>query len=253
MTARLIFLALLVPVTAVMGQGGGDAPPLPPPLQAAAGRPWLGLKLSRVDPSVSAQIQGLPPGVGFVIKSIEEGGPAEGGKFKPFDIVWKMGDQLLINEAQLATLLRLHKPGEEIKLSIFRGGQPLEVGMKLGDLPAGRDGFSHELAEVAILPGESGPMRVVNVSDRTATFTTEEGKIVLKKENDLYLLVITNPKEEVIFQGDVTQREGLDEIPEPWKNRVQALRRGLDHQLQGALEPVRAPRPRVVPIAPSAP
>lgn len=223
--------------------------PLPPPLQATTGRPWLGLKLSKVDASIRAQLQALPAGVGFVVRAVEGGGPAEAAKFQPYDVVWKMGDQLIINEAQLATLLLLHQPGDEIVLSIFRGGQPMEVGMKLGDLPIGKDGFSSELAEAAILPGTTGPMRVVNLSDRTATYSTNEGKVVLRKEGDAYFVTINNPKEEIIFQGDVTTQEASDAIPELWRHKVSALRRGLDHQLKGYMEPVRAPRPRVVPAA----
>ena len=97
------------------------ATPLPPPLMAPTGRPWLGLQLDKATPSMSAQIPALPPGIGFVIKSIDPQGPAEAAKCRLFDVVWKMGDQLLVNEAQLATLLRLHKPGEEITFAVFRG------------------------------------------------------------------------------------------------------------------------------------
>ena len=241
-----VFIVLLAGIAPVIGQDEVLAP-LPPPLQAPTGRPWLGLKLTKVEPSISAQIQSLPMGVGFMVKVIDPSGPAVQVGFQPFDVVWKMGDQLLINEAQLATLLRLHKPGDEIALAAFRGGKPLEIKMKLGDLPAGRDGFNSELAEAAILPGGSGPMRVVNVSDRTATYSTDEGKVVLRKEGDIYRVVIRNPKDEIIFQGDVSGEETGEAIPEIWRRRVFALKRGLDHQIHGVMEPVRAPRPRVVP------
>lgn len=220
--------------------------PLPPPLLAPTGQPWLGLKLAKVEPSFSAQIRSLPPGVGFMIKGVDPEGPGVEIKLQAFDVVWKMDDQLLINEAQLATLLRLHKPGDSVVLSVFRGGEPLELSMKLGDMPVGHTGFSTELAETAILPGETGPMRVVNVSDRTATYSTDEGKIVLRKEGESYIATISNPKDQIIFQGDVAAAGVEDTIPEAWKRRVLALKRGLDHQIRGVMEPVRAPRPRVV-------
>lgn len=246
------FIALLAGTSPVIGQDE-VLTPLPPPLQAPTGRPWLGLKLAKVEPSTSAQIQSLPLGVGFMVKVIDPSGPAVGAGFQPFDVVWKMGDQLLINEAQLATLLRLQKPGDEVALAVFRGGKPLEIKMKLGDLPVGRDGFSSELAEAAILPGESGPMRVVNVSDRTATYSTDEGKIVLRKEGEIYRVMISNPKEEVIFRGTIMGEDAPEGFPELWKSRVFALKRGLDHQINGVMEPVRAPRPRVVPAVRPAP
>jgi len=252
MKLRYIFLSALATLTLATGEGE-SLPDLPPPLQAPTGRAWLGVKLAKVDASLSAQIQALPVGVGFMVRAIDKNGPAEDAKLRPFDVVWKMDDQLLINEGQLATLLRMHKPGDEVALAVFRGGQPLELRMKLGDMPVGRDGFDAGLAEAAILPGESGPMRVVNVADRTATYSTDEGKVVMRKEGDAYLVVISSPKDEIIFQGDVTTSEATEAIPEAWRRRVAALKRGLDHQIHGAMEPVRAPRPRVIPAVPHAP
>lgn len=243
-----LFAAITLPVP---GQPG--SPPLPPPLMAPTGRPWLGLQLDKAAPSMSAQIRSLPTGVGFVIRFIDPQGPAEAAKFQLFDVVWKMDEQLLVNEAQLATLLRLHKPGDEVTLAIFRGGEPLDVKIKLGDLPVGRDGFSEEMAEAAIFPGESSTMREVNITDRTATYSTEEGKAVLRKEGEAYLVVISNPKDEIIFEGDVSSKESIEGMPKDWQRRVWALKRGLDHRMEESIYPVRSPRPRVVPIPSSPP
>ena len=71
-----------------------------------------------------------------MVKSIDDGGPAQAAGLTEFDLLWKIGDQMLVNEAQLATLLRLSKPGEEVILAGFRGGKPLEVKLKLGEAPA---------------------------------------------------------------------------------------------------------------------
>ena len=202
---------------------------------------------------MSAQIPALPQGTGFVIKGIDAGGPAEGGELRPLDVLWKMGDQILINEAQLATLLRLQKPGDEVGLSIFRAGQPRDIRMKLGDLPLGRDMLAGDLADLSILPGDNGPMRVVNVDDRTASYSTSEGQAVMRKEGDVYLVTIKGPDDKLIFEGDVTTREAVDALPRSWQRRVFALRRGLDHAMEGRIVPVRPPRPRVVTPAPVPP
>lgn len=221
-------------------------PPVPivPPIPT--GQAWLGLKISKADPTTTAHIPGLPPGIGFIVKSIDEGGPAYAANLAAFDVLWKLGDQMLVNEAQLATLLRLSKPGDEVQLSIFRAGRLMEVKLKLGDLPLGKDGFSNELAENAILPTEGSPMRVVNVAERTATYSTEEGKAVLRREGDAYLLVIKGKDDETIFEGDVTEKASYMEVPKAWQRRVWALKRGLDHAIEGNMIPVRPPRPRVV-------
>lgn len=227
--------------------------PLPVPLQGRTGQAWLGLQLIKADPSMSAQIPALPMGIGFVIKGVDPGGPAEVAQLHPLDVLWKLSGQMLVNEAQLATLLRLSKPGDEVELSVFRGGKPLEIQMKLGDLPMGRDVLSAGLADLAILPGEGSPMRVVNVDSRTANYSSAEGQAELRKEGDTYLVTIKGPDDVLIFEGDVTGRAAVDALPRAWQPRVFALKRGLDHAMEGRIVPVRPPRPRVVTPAPVPP
>jgi hypothetical protein len=93
-------------------------------------------------------------------------------------------------------------------------------------------------------------MRVVNVAERTASYKTEEGNAVLRREGDAYLVSIRGPADELIFEGDVTLPDGIANVPEAWRRRVYALRRGLDHAIDGRMVPVRPPRPRVVPTVP---
>jgi hypothetical protein len=211
-------------------------------------RAWIGLQVSRPDESITAQLPSLPPGIGFVVRSIDPGGPAEAAGLREFDVVWKLGDQMLVNEGQLAALLRLSKPGDEIALSGFRAGQPLEVKLKLGKVPESKRPFPGDLVDSAILPGEcGGPMRVVNVAERLASYSTDEGRAEVRKEGAVYKVKILGPKDEAIFEGDLPPDENLDQIPQEWRRRVSALRRGLDHALDGRMMPARQPRPRVVP------
>ncbi len=228
--------------------------PVPAPGVPAA-QAWLGLQMSKADPATATQIPGLPPGIGMLVRSVSPGGPAEAAKVQPYDVVWKLGDQMLVNEAQLATLLRLSKPGEEVKLSIFRAGKLIEMKMKLGDTPEKSGPAPGELAEAAILPGEIAPMRMVNFAERTASYSSDEGKAVLRKDGETYLVVIRNPKDEVIFEGDVSSKERIAGLPQGWQRRVCSLRHGLDHSIEAGMVPVRPPRPRVLPapVAPAKP
>ena len=132
-------LALLVAQTLWSAGEPSEArvpqPRLGPP-GTRAPQAWLGLKVSKPDETITAHVPSLPPGIGFVVKSIDEGGPAQAAGLTEFDLLWKFGDQMLVNEAQLATLLRLSKPGEEVVISGFRGGKPLEVKLNLGPVAA---------------------------------------------------------------------------------------------------------------------
>ncbi len=212
-----------------------------------APRAWLGLCVSKPDETITAHVPSLPPGVGFVVTSLDEGGPADSAGLQDLDLLWKLGDQMLVNEAQLATLLRLSRPGEEVRISAFRGGQPLELKLTLGKAPAMQPSFGGELAEAAILPGVSGgPMRVVNVSEKSASFTADEGTATVHRDGEIYEIRITGPEDKPIYEGQLSKESGLEQIPEDWRRRIQVLCRTLDHAIGGDMS-VRQPRPRVVP------
>jgi hypothetical protein len=220
---------------------GPNPPPQPP-------RAWLGLQVAKPDEVLTTQVPSLPPGVGFVIRSVNAGGPAQAAGLQEFDVLWKLGDQMLVNEGQLAALLRLAKPGDEITLAGFRDGKPLDVKLKLGDAPVPKRPFPGALADSAILQGDcGGPMRVINVADRLASYSTDEGRAEVRLEGVLYKVKINGPHDEVVYEGDLPADGNLDSIPEPWRRRIHALRRGLDHALDGRMMPSRQPRPRVVP------
>jgi hypothetical protein len=218
------------------------------PAATRAPQAWLGLKVTKPDETITAHVPSLPPGIGFVVKSIDEGGPAQAAGLAEFDLLWKFGDQMLVNEAQLATLLRLAKPGEQVLISGFRGGKPLEVKLTLGKSPLLEKPFSGEMVEAAILPGACpGPMRMVNVADKTASFSNDDGRALVRRDGSGYHVKIDGPKDELIFEGDVTGSDALDRIPEKWHRRIQVLCRTLDQALEGNMMPQRLPRPRVVP------
>jgi hypothetical protein len=222
----------------------------PVPREETTSRAWLGLHVSKPDATLAAQLPSLPPGIGFIVRSIDADGPAAAAGLREFDILWKLGDQMLVNEAQLAALLRLRKPGDEITLSGFRAGKPLDVTLKLGTAPATTPPFPGDFVDSVILPGGcGGPMRVVNRAEQTASYATEEGSALVRRENSIYHVEIKDADGASIYQAEITGRDELDQVPHEWRRRVSALCRGLDHVLDGHLAAPRQPRPRVVPPA----
>lgn len=222
------------------------------PMATRAPRAWLGLRVAKPDETITAHVPLLPQGIGFVVKSVESGGPAGIAGLSEFDLVWKLGDQMLVNEAQLAALLRLHKPGDEVVLAVFRGGQPMDVKLTLGDAPALKKPFPGDFVESSLMPGAcAGPMRVVNVAEKSASFSDDEGKGVVRRNGDAYHVQISGPQEESVFDGDLAKDDNLDRLPEPWRRKIQVLRRSLDQALENEISTPRQPRPRVVPPAPA--
>lgn len=216
---------------------------------------WLGIDLTKPDISLVSHLPALPPGVGFLVKSLHENGPAANAGIEVADLVWKFNEQLLVNEAQLSTLLRLHHPGDAVVLSVFRGGSPLEISLTLGASPMPIPEFAGRAAEEAVFLTEQGPMRVVNLAEREAYIANAEGRATVRKVGDGYWLTIQNADGNVIFDDRFDRgthnHERSENIPAEWKRHAYALRRGLEHAIDGHIVPQRQPRPRVVPAPPS--
>jgi hypothetical protein len=215
---------------------------------------WLGLRVAKPDEAITVHVPSIPPGVGFVVKSIDPGGPAHAAGLLELDLLWKFGDQMLVNEAQLATLLRLEKPGSEVVISGFRGGKPLEIKLKLGQAPVLNKPFSGEMVESAVLPGTcDGPMRIVNIAEKSASFSNNEGRAVVRRDGEIFKVKIDGLKGAVIFEGDLSDDDGLEQVPENWRRKIHVLCRTLDQTLDGSNPSQRQPRPRVVPPLPQKP
>ena len=68
------------------------------------------------------------------------------------------------------------------------------------------------MVESAIMPGAClGPMRLVNVADKTASFSNDEGRAVVRRDDEIYNVKIVGPKDEMIFDGDIIKGDSVDQ------------------------------------------
>lgn len=91
---------------------------------------FLGVGGSEAPPVVRQQLK-LPKGIGIVIDHIEKGSPAEAAGLKQYDVLTKLDDQWLVSIEQLAVLVRMHKNGEEVRLTVIRESQPRIIAARL--------------------------------------------------------------------------------------------------------------------------
>lgn len=231
-----------------------DIPEAPQPAaDEPAARPWVGLQVGKLDEVMRAHATGLPKGVGFLVSSVDAGGPAEAAGVKPYDILWKLNEQLLVNEAQFATLLQLNKPGESIELTLLRSGERLSFELVLAEMPRGAERSGISAVELPLMPpGMPGIAKtIVYPQTRTAEYSREDGGVArLVYDGDEPRVVITGADGEEIYAGPV-RKDGGFMVPEGWRRSVGALLRTMHHSQQPDWQP-RRPRPRVV-MPPSKP
>ncbi len=103
------------------GNEDGGLPELREPHvpDAAGPRPWLGAAVDSTEE-------------GPVIGPLAAGGPAEQAGLKPGDLVSKINETLVNDPTEVAETLAAFKPDDTITLHLQRGGQPLQIQVKLG-------------------------------------------------------------------------------------------------------------------------
>lgn len=217
-------------------------PHLPAPEPAP--QPWVGLSVQPLSGAMRAHVPDLPEGVGFLVGGVDAEGPADRAGLRRFDILWKFEDQLLINEAQFATLIRMKAPGEEVALTVVRRGKTEVLPVELGKAPPPRLLAQLDPTDIPIIPS-SAPTRVIYPGSRAAEVTRADGSHAsLRYEDDKPVVHIEDAEGEVIFDGPLW-KDGEMAVPEPWRCTVGALVRGM-HRARGEGWERRAPRPRVV-------
>ncbi|MDI1250517.1 MAG: PDZ domain-containing protein [Lacunisphaera sp.] len=91
--------------------------------------PFLGVETAPVSRTLSTQL-GLGRETGLVITKVSDKSPAA-EVLKVDDVLTKLDDQILVNQHQLGVLVRAQKEGDEVKLTVIRGGKETTVKAKL--------------------------------------------------------------------------------------------------------------------------
>ena len=92
---------------------------------------YLGVQAEPLD-FESADLLLLPHGTGLNVLGVPAGGPAAAAGLEPGDVMLRFNDQVLINPAQLAVLIRTRDAGERVTLTVLRDGEELELAAELG-------------------------------------------------------------------------------------------------------------------------
>ncbi|MES2438118.1 MAG: hypothetical protein V4584_03585 [Verrucomicrobiota bacterium] len=147
-----------------------------------------------------------------------------------------------VRDEESGMLVRISEPREEILMTPIRSSD---------EEPVLKRPMTSGMVEAAAVPAENnGPVRVVNIAEKSASFLSpDEGKAVVSREGAIYKVTISGSTNELVFEGDLSKDDKMEQVPEVWRKRVLVLSRTLDQALDGGMMPTRQPQPRVAPPA----
>jgi S1-C subfamily serine protease len=93
----------------------------------------LGLTGTSVDATVAAQLR-LPVTHGVLVTSVVANGPAAQAGLKVGDVIVRLNDRVVTDEAVLLDNVLNKPPGEQVTLQVHRGNQLATVNVTLGKL-----------------------------------------------------------------------------------------------------------------------
>jgi membrane-associated protease RseP (regulator of RpoE activity) len=88
-------------------------------------RPWLGVSTEEIGDDVRSLLPDTVTG-GLMVRHVDAESPAAKAGIQVNDILLKLDDQILVNPAQLRSLIHLRKEGDAVALAGLRKGKELE-------------------------------------------------------------------------------------------------------------------------------
>lgn len=95
-------------------------------------RAYLGVRLDARFDAVRATALGLPRPAGALVSNVTPNSPAAASDLREGDIILKVGDVTVEDDAHLVNLVSLSGVGEPISLVVYRGGKTLAMTVKVG-------------------------------------------------------------------------------------------------------------------------
>jgi S1-C subfamily serine protease len=97
--------------------------------------PYFGASYLPLNPAISAQL-GIKQLQGVVVARVTSGSPAAQAGLKRGDVITAVDSSTLQDDSDMAQAIYVHKPGDQLKLSVLRGSQTLSIQVTLTEMPA---------------------------------------------------------------------------------------------------------------------
>lgn len=205
---------------------------------------YLGVTTSQVSGALREHLK-LPRGFGLVVDSVEDESAAAAAGVQRFDILQKLNDQLLVNSQQLSVLIRSMKPGDEVRLTLLRGGQAQEVTARLTEkevpvLSDGSWGWTEDegfgngfnfvnvpaplppVAVSGVLAGPQGDKLKFFTSDKanTSVYQDKQMTLTITEDDEGKTLVAKDLQGQQVFEGPINDDAQRQKMPKDVADRL---------------------------------
>jgi len=124
---------------------------------------YIGIAPGPIGDEVRAQLP-LKDGEGIKVNHVVEDSPAAKAGVQEHDILTKLDDQILVEPEQLRSLVKMKKPGEEVKVTLLRKGEQKEVKVVLGE--SEERAMDRAFAGLAGMRGDALQKRLDDIKNR---------------------------------------------------------------------------------------
>jgi hypothetical protein len=232
---------------------------------------YMGVGVDLPDDVLRAQLD-LPPGTGLVINYVDPNGPSK-DLIHLHDVLQKLNDQILINGEQFSTLVKMHKQGEELTLTVVRQAKPTAIRVKLGEREIASENQDPARANLNVIydpnTGNNNlkslewwspvtmsyrddPRQHILTATQVGPITLEDANttaVLIQTANGNFLTVFDKPTAKLTFTGPVNNEQDWSALPEDLRNKFHAQWQSLPNGAATTPAPNGVPLLRDLPVA----
>jgi serine protease Do len=163
-------------------------------------RGWLGITIGDLDDNMK-DFYGTPSG-GALVEGVNKDGPAVNSDLKVDDVIVAVDGEKTKDTWDLQKAVSVRRPGTEVTLGVIRDKKPVDVKIKLGEMPAKYAGLEDDKKQPTA--SQSSPLGI-KVEDLTPEIAQQLG--LERKAGVVVRSVVTDgPSADRIESGDIITR-----------------------------------------------
>jgi hypothetical protein len=174
---------------------------------------FLGTSCSPTDATTREQLK-LSKGIGLTVDFVDKDSPAAAAGLAAHDVLTKLDEQWLVNMPQMAVLVRMHKPGDTVKVTYIRGGESKTADVKLveKEVPVLEESPAFLQLQIPRIPppGEAqGNLLVPRIDLNGGPAWQAAGRVSVKTENGVTTKTMTDAEQTLALVIDKDGKKTL--------------------------------------------